>query len=58
VVKIQVEIFWAVTLYSVVVGYQHFRRPCCLHFQGWHGPQKHVHPTRTLHSVTTQMTST
>jgi len=30
----QVEIFWAVTLCSVVVRYQHFGGPCCLHFQG------------------------
>jgi hypothetical protein len=33
VMKIHV-VFWAVTLHSVAVGYQHFRGPCCLHFQG------------------------
>jgi hypothetical protein len=29
--KIQVEVFWVVTPCSVVVGYQRFRVPCCLH---------------------------
>jgi hypothetical protein len=29
--KIQVEVFWVVTPCSVVVGYQRFRGPCCLH---------------------------
>jgi len=28
-----VEAFWAVTPSSVAVGYRHFGRPCCLHFQ-------------------------
>jgi hypothetical protein len=28
-VKIQVAVFWVMT--SCNVGYQHFRRPCCLH---------------------------
>jgi len=32
--KIQVTVFWAVTLSSDVVGYQHFRGPCCLHLWG------------------------
>jgi hypothetical protein len=32
--KIQVEVFWVVMPYSVVVGHQHFREPCCLHLQG------------------------
>jgi len=30
-VKIQVEVFWVVTPCSVVVGYQRFGEPCCLH---------------------------
>jgi hypothetical protein len=30
----QVEVFWFVSLYSVIVGYQSFRSPCCLHLQG------------------------
>jgi hypothetical protein len=30
----QVEVFWVVMLCSVVVEYQHFRGPCCLHLQG------------------------
>jgi len=34
VVKIQVEVFWIVTLCSVAVGYQHFGGSCCLHLQG------------------------
>jgi hypothetical protein len=33
-VKFQVEVFWVVTSCSVVVGYQRFRGPCCLHLQG------------------------
>jgi len=28
-----VEAFWAVTSCSAVVGYHHFRSPCCLHLQ-------------------------
>jgi len=30
----QVEIFWVVTLYIVVVGYHRFGGPSCLHLQG------------------------
>jgi hypothetical protein len=30
----QVEVFWVVMQCSVLVGYQHFRGPCCLHLQG------------------------
>jgi len=26
--------FWVVMPHSDVVGYQHFRGPCCLHLQG------------------------
>jgi hypothetical protein len=33
-VKIQVEVFWVVTPCSVVVGYQCFGEPFCLHVQG------------------------
>jgi len=33
-VMFQVKVFWVVTPYSIVVGYQHFRGPCCLHLQG------------------------
>jgi len=32
-VKILVEVFWVVTSFSVVVGYQRFRGPCCLPLQ-------------------------
>jgi len=31
--KFQV-VFWAVMPHTVVVGYQQFRGPCCLHLQG------------------------
>jgi hypothetical protein len=30
-VKVQVEVFWVVTPYSVVIGYHRFRGQCCLH---------------------------
>jgi hypothetical protein len=30
-VKIEVKVFWVVRLCRVVVRYQHFRGPCCLH---------------------------
>jgi hypothetical protein len=33
-VMFQVEVFWAVTLCSVVGGYRRFRDTCCLHLQG------------------------
>jgi len=33
-VMFQVKVFWVVTPCSVIVGYQHFRSPCCLHLQG------------------------
>jgi hypothetical protein len=42
--KIHVEVFWVVTQYSVVVGYQRFRGPWC--------------STTILQGVTTQKTST
>jgi hypothetical protein len=32
--KIQVTVFWVTTPCSVVVGYQRFGGPCCLHLQG------------------------
>jgi len=36
VVIFQVEVFWVVTLCSVVVRYQRFGVPCCFHLQGEH----------------------
>jgi len=33
-VRIQTVVFWAATPSGVVVGYQRFGGPCCLHFQG------------------------
>jgi hypothetical protein len=32
-VMYQMVVFWVVTPYSVVVGYQRFRGPCCLYLQ-------------------------
>jgi len=32
-VNIRVKVFWVLISCSVVVGYQHFRGPCCLHLQ-------------------------
>jgi hypothetical protein len=46
VVMFQVEVFWGVTQCSVVVGYQRFRGPCCLH------------PTIIPYGITPQETST
>jgi hypothetical protein len=34
-VMFQVEVFRIVTPCSVVVGYQRFRGPCCVHLQGY-----------------------
>jgi len=55
-VMIQVEVFWDVTVCSVVVGYQRFRGPCCLHRQGEGGGSVDLcwYPTATLHGVTIQ----
>jgi hypothetical protein len=36
-VKIQAEVFWVVMLCNVVVGYQCFRGPCCLHLHQYGG---------------------
>jgi len=33
-VMFQVEVLWAVLPYCVMVGYQRFGGPCCLHLQG------------------------
>jgi hypothetical protein len=33
-VKIQIVVFWVVTPYSDVVGYQHFGGPYSLHLRG------------------------
>jgi len=45
--------------HSVVVGYQYYRGPCCLHHLGEEqGPLEHWYPTATLHGITTQKTST
>jgi len=31
VMKTQVDVFWVVTSHNIVVGYQSFVGPCCLH---------------------------
>jgi len=54
----QVEAFWIVTSCGVVVGYQRFRGPCCLHLQDDGGPLKLWHATIILQGVTTPKTWT
>jgi hypothetical protein len=49
-VKIQFKVLWVVTPYSVVVGYQCFRGPCCLHLLG--SPLKHWYHTTTQKTLT------
>jgi len=34
VVMLQVKVFWVVMPCNVLVGYQRFRGPCCLHLKG------------------------
>jgi hypothetical protein len=34
ILLVQVQLFWVMMLCSVVVGYQCFRGPCCLHLLG------------------------
>jgi hypothetical protein len=56
-----VEVFWAVTLGSVVVGYQSFVGPSCLQpASGCCGTitRKRWYPITTLQGVTTQKTAT
>jgi len=43
---IQVEVFWVVTPCSVVVGYQRFGVPSCLHLQGEDGSSMASQPRR------------
>jgi hypothetical protein len=62
-VRIQEEVFWIVTPCRVVVRYQRFKGPCCLHLQGEvkMGGRKSSEPmysTTTLQCVATQKTST
>jgi len=50
-VKIQVEVFWVVTLRSFVVGYRRFGGL----WRRWQqGPPKLYYPTATQHGITTQ----
>jgi hypothetical protein len=48
VVKIQVEVFWVVTLCSVLVGYQHFGGPCYLCLQDEGGGSRVLRSTGIL----------
>jgi hypothetical protein len=55
VVKIQVMVFWVMTLCSVVVEYQYFGGSCCyLHLQAEDGNSKSWYLTAMIHGVTTQ----
>jgi len=47
-VRIYVHVFWVVMQCIVVVGYQRFGGPCCLHLQDEHTPLK----SRTYHNTT------
>jgi len=49
--RFHVEVSWVVTLCGVVVGYQRFGGPCCLHLQ--RGPPRCWYPTTTPHVVRT-----
>jgi len=51
-VNIQVLVLSVVTQCSVVIGYQRFGGPGCLHLQ--EGPLKRWYPTTLLQGVTTQ----
>jgi len=50
-ILVLVKFFWVLTPCGVMIGYQHFRGPCCLP-EG--GPLEHWYPNMTLHGVTTQ----
>jgi len=48
--RFQIYVFWVMTTWSVVVRYQRFGGPRCLHLQ------KLWYSSTTLHGVTTQKT--
>jgi len=54
---IQVEVFWVVTSYCVVIGYQRFRGLCSWR-RRQHGPLKFWCPATALWVVRAQRTST
>jgi hypothetical protein len=63
-VMFQVEVFWIMTPCNVVVGYQRFGGPWCLHLQSegggrlrQHGPLKRWCSATTLQGVIIQKTS-
>jgi len=51
--ELQVEFFSVVMPFSVAVGYQCFKGPCCLYLWRQHGPLKCWYPTTTVHGITT-----
>jgi hypothetical protein len=57
-VKMSTVVFWVVTLYSLVGGYQCFGGMYHLHLQGWtiNILPKQWHPPIGLHGITTQKT--
>jgi len=50
--KIEVDVFWVVTLCSIVVGYQSFKGPCCLHLHGGEWPASPPAEKRAPHPQT------
>jgi len=46
-VKLQVKVFWVVTLHSVTVGDQHFGGPCCLYLYPWRSSKTWVFYSNT-----------
>jgi hypothetical protein len=59
-VMFQVEVFWAVTPCSALIGYQRFRCPCCHHFQTspwrWRQHEQHSRPRLKTNILLTQST--
>jgi len=51
VVMFQVEFFWIFIPCTVVVGYQRFRDPYCLHLQGENGVTTQKTPTLYIHCL-------
>jgi len=56
-VKMQVEVFWVAMLCSIVVGYQRFGEPCCLHLYPETSVSYHNTIWHNLTCILTTMTS-
>jgi len=56
-VKNHVEVFWVVTSFNVVLGYQRFGGLCCPHLHP-EGPPKRWYPNATEDGFTNQETLT